>query len=268
MWAATRRPARVLTVSEASKRDILRYFRVPGVEDRRHLQRDRRALREPPAAEDDRRGSRALSAQRSVRPLRRQHQAAQEPRAADRGVPPAAPAHGFDDVKLLIIGDEISKYADAAPRVHRLQAAQARALPRLRAGRDAGGALPAGGGVRVPVALRRLRPAAARGDGQRHAGHHVERLVAARGRRRRGAADRSVPSRTRSPTRCAGCSTDDRPAAAPAGARPGAGARVLVGAIGRARPGDLRRGAGRGEPRRPPHRRARRRAASRSSTTG
>ena len=29
MWAATHKAARVLTVSEASKRDILRYFRVP-----------------------------------------------------------------------------------------------------------------------------------------------------------------------------------------------------------------------------------------------
>src|SRR5688572_22432908 len=29
MWSATHRAARVLTVSEASKRDILRYFRVP-----------------------------------------------------------------------------------------------------------------------------------------------------------------------------------------------------------------------------------------------
>ena len=29
MWTATHRAARVITVSEASKRDILRYFRVP-----------------------------------------------------------------------------------------------------------------------------------------------------------------------------------------------------------------------------------------------
>ena len=71
MWMATHRANRVLTVSEASKRDILRYFRVPEKQDRRHLQRDRRAVRR----DADRRGSRArpraLSAERAVRALRR-----------------------------------------------------------------------------------------------------------------------------------------------------------------------------------------------------
>ena len=46
----------------------------------------------------------------AVRSVRGQYQAAQEPRAADRGVLDVR-RRGFEDVKLLIIGDEISKYA-------------------------------------------------------------------------------------------------------------------------------------------------------------
>ena len=145
---------RILTVSEASKRDILRYFRVPEAKiDVIHNAIDER-FNEAPAADEVDAGPRALSAQRSVHALRRQHQAAQEPRAADRSVPPAPPARRFENVKLLIIGDEISKYATLRRAVHRLQAAQARAVFRLRAGRDAGGPLSAGARVRLSVALR------------------------------------------------------------------------------------------------------------------
>ena len=70
----------------------------------------------------------------------------------------------------------------AAARGASAQAAQARAVSRLPAGRHARHPVSARVAVRVPVAVRRLRPAAARGDGERHAGGHVERLVAARGR--------------------------------------------------------------------------------------
>ena len=45
MWVATHRANRVLTVSEASKRDILRYLQHPGATNRGHLQRDRRSAR-------------------------------------------------------------------------------------------------------------------------------------------------------------------------------------------------------------------------------
>ena len=91
MWAATHQAARVITVSEASKRDILRYFRVPESRiDVIYNAIDDRFWEEPTADEIDA-GARALPAHRSVRALRRQHQAAQEPRAPDRGVPPDAP---------------------------------------------------------------------------------------------------------------------------------------------------------------------------------
>ena len=66
--------------------------------------------------------------------------------------------------------------------------------------------------VRVPVALRGLRPAGARGDGARRAGRVLGPRVAARGRRRRGAALRPRATRRRSPRRSSGCSaTRPRP---------------------------------------------------------
>ena len=109
----------MLTVSEASKRDILHYFRVPERKiDVIYNAIDERFWRAAGAG-GSRARARALSAERSVRALRRQHQAAQESRAADRGVPPAAPEAASTDVKLLIIGDEISKYATLRRAVHR-----------------------------------------------------------------------------------------------------------------------------------------------------
>ena len=116
---ATHRSSRVLTVSEASKRDILRYFRIA----RAKIDVIYNAIDERFGEAPTRRGrgarARALPAERSVRALRRQHQAAQEPRAPDRGVPPAAPEADLEHVKLLIIGDEISKYATLRRAVHR-----------------------------------------------------------------------------------------------------------------------------------------------------
>ena len=55
-------------------------------EDRRHLQRVRRALRDRAARGRRRAGARALPAARRVRAVCRQREAAQEPRAADRRV--------------------------------------------------------------------------------------------------------------------------------------------------------------------------------------
>ena len=89
---AARRATRVLTVSESSKRDILRFVDVDPRQDRRHLQRLRRAVRRRAARRGCRARARALSAARRVRALCRQRQAAQESRAADRGVRPGAQA--------------------------------------------------------------------------------------------------------------------------------------------------------------------------------
>ena len=48
MWWAAHGSGQILTVSEASKRDILRYFKISRAEDHRHPQRPRRSL--PPDA--------------------------------------------------------------------------------------------------------------------------------------------------------------------------------------------------------------------------
>ncbi len=170
----------------------------------RRLQRHRRAVLGRAAGRGHRARARALPARSRLRALRRQHQAAQEPRAADRGVRRAAQG-GLRRAEAAHHRRRDLEAAGAAPRRPQPQAAQARALPRLPARRDAGHPLPPGRGVRLPVALRRLRPAAARGDGERHAGGHLERLVAARGHRRRGRAGRSLRRRRRSSTASAAC---------------------------------------------------------------
>jgi glycosyltransferase involved in cell wall biosynthesis len=119
MWSAAHRSARILTVSEASKRDILRFFSVgerkvaviPNAIDERYGN--------PPAAEDIRRvrerfqlfGEFVLYAG-NIRPHKNLdrlidafHQLRDSPR--------------FEHVRLLIIGDEISKYPTLRRAVHR-----------------------------------------------------------------------------------------------------------------------------------------------------
>ena len=215
---AARRATRVLTVSESSKRDILRFVDVAAGQDRRHLQRLRRAVRHRAARRGRRARARALPAARRVRAVRRQRQAAQESRAPDRGVrpraqararPPEAGAHRRRDFEIR----------RAPARRAFASAPQVRALPRLPAGGDAGGDVPACRRVRLPVALRRLRASAARSDGQRHAGGHVERVVAARGRRRRRGAGRSRIDPEAIADGIERVLSDEAPAARPARAR-------------------------------------------------
>jgi glycosyltransferase involved in cell wall biosynthesis len=118
MTLAARRSARVLTVSEASKRDILQYFRVPperieviynGIderfwsapaEDAVERVRQRYQLNDP-----------FILYTGNIKPhknLVRLIEAFQRLRRS-----------GLDQVKLLIIGDEISKYATLRRAVHR-----------------------------------------------------------------------------------------------------------------------------------------------------
>ena len=62
---------------------------------------------------------------------------------------------GPDDLKLIIIGDELSKYPVLRQSVHRHKLDKHVRFSRLPAAGDAGGVLPPGPRVRVPVALRR-----------------------------------------------------------------------------------------------------------------
>ena len=208
MWTAARVATRILTVSEASKRDILRFFDVPPRQDRRHLQRHRRAV---PRRADRRRDACACRERYQLHGDFVLYAGNVKPHKNLERLIDAfhlLRQSGLDHLKLVVIGDEISKYAALRRAVHRYNLHKhvrflgympdetLAVLYRLAA-------------VFVfPVALRRLRPAAARSDGERHAGRHVERVVAAGGGRRRGGAGRSDAIRRRSPTASARVLTD------------------------------------------------------------
>ena len=265
MGAAARRSNRILTVSEASKRDILEFFDVPpekvtviynGI--------DERFATPPP--ED------------KIRAVEERYQLQGEFALYVGNVKPHKNVErlldafhlvrqsGLDHLKLVVIGDEISKYAALRRAVHRYNLHKYVRFLGFLPDETLAVVYRLAVGVRVPVAVRRVRPAAARGDGLRHAGRHVERLVAAGGDGRCGAARR--PVQRRGDRRRDAPRADRRRAAIRserAGARPGA--RVLMGTIGasafarsttRSRAHDARRAGARLA-----HRHARRRASAR-----
>ena len=93
----------------------------------------------------------------------------------------------YPDLRLIIIGDELSKHPDLRRAVIKSRVQNEvrflgfvpyrRTTHFLRSRQD----------LRIPLTLRRLRTAAARGHGPRHAGGHQQYLVDSRGgRRRRG----------------------------------------------------------------------------------
>ncbi|MEX1127218.1 MAG: glycosyltransferase family 1 protein [Vicinamibacterales bacterium] len=119
LWIATHRASRVLTVSETSKRDILRYFRVPESRiDVIYNAIDERLGEAPSEAE--------LAEVReryqlndpfvlytgNIKPHKNLERLIEAFHALRRG-------GGLDQVKLLIIGDEISKYPALRRAVHR-----------------------------------------------------------------------------------------------------------------------------------------------------
>ncbi len=118
LWIATHRSNRVLTVSEASKRDILRYFRIP--ENKINVipnAIDERFGEEPSPDEVLRVRERyQLNAPfvlyaGNIKPHKNLERLIEAFHTVRRG--------GLDTVKLLIIGDEISKYATLRRAVHK-----------------------------------------------------------------------------------------------------------------------------------------------------
>ena len=117
MWAAAHRSHRILTVSEASKRDILRFFPVPPEKVVVvHNAIDERFSREPRPEDVERVRERFQLQQRfvlyvgNIKPhknLERLIEAFHNLRRGDH-----------DDLKLLIIGDQISKYPGLRRAVH------------------------------------------------------------------------------------------------------------------------------------------------------
>jgi glycosyltransferase involved in cell wall biosynthesis len=118
MWAATHRSDRVLTVSESSKRDILRFFHIPpekvdviynGIDERFWTAppeelivrvRERYQLTDP-----------FLLYAGNIKPHKNVERLIEAFHRLRDG--------GFPDLKLLIIGDQVSKYAALRRAVHR-----------------------------------------------------------------------------------------------------------------------------------------------------
>ena len=118
LWFATHRSERVLTVSEASKRDILRYFRVP---DRKidviYNAIDER-FGEPPSPEEIERvrdryqlNAPYVLYAGNIKPHKNLERLIEAFHTLRRG--------DLEHVKMLIIGDEISKYATLRRAVHK-----------------------------------------------------------------------------------------------------------------------------------------------------
>jgi glycosyltransferase involved in cell wall biosynthesis len=118
LWIASHRSSRILTVSEASKRDILRYFSVPDAKiDVIYNAIDERFGEEPPEDEVARVRERyqlndpfVLYAG-NIKPHKNLERLIEAFHTLRRG--------GLEAVKLLIIGDEISKYATLRRAVHK-----------------------------------------------------------------------------------------------------------------------------------------------------
>ena len=118
LWTAAHRSDRVLTVSEASKRDILRYFRVPPSKiDVIYNAIDER-FGEMPADEEVARVRERYQLDDpfvlyagNIKPHKNLERLIESFHTLRRG--------GFEQVKLLIIGDEISKYATLRRAVHK-----------------------------------------------------------------------------------------------------------------------------------------------------
>jgi glycosyltransferase involved in cell wall biosynthesis len=118
LWIASHRANRILTVSEASKRDILRYFSVPEAKiDVIYNAIDERFGEEPPEDEVARVRERyqlndpfVLYAG-NIKPHKNLERLIEAFHTLRRG--------GLEQVKLLIIGDEISKYATLRRAVHK-----------------------------------------------------------------------------------------------------------------------------------------------------
>jgi len=120
LWVATHRSSRVLTVSEASKRDILAYFRVPDTKiDVIPNAIDERFWETPDpdqvvqVRERYQLNDRFVLYVGNIKP----HKNVERLIVAFHRLR----GHGFDDLKLLVIGDQVSRYATLRRAIHRYQ---------------------------------------------------------------------------------------------------------------------------------------------------
>jgi glycosyltransferase involved in cell wall biosynthesis len=118
MWFATHRSSRILTVSEASKRDILHYFHVPETKIEVIYNAIDERFNEVPAEDEVARVRERYQLNDpfvlyagNIKPHKNLERLIEGFHLLRR--------RGFDHVRLLIIGDEISKYATLRRAVHR-----------------------------------------------------------------------------------------------------------------------------------------------------
>lgn len=118
MWVATRKAHRILTVSEASKRDILRFFDIPperitvvynAIDDR---------FLAPP---DEEHIERVRQRYQLDHPFALYVGNIKPHKNVDRLIDAFGRArrHGLEDLRLIVIGDELSKYPALRQAVHR-----------------------------------------------------------------------------------------------------------------------------------------------------
>ena len=103
----------------------------------------------------------------------------------------AAENSEFAQLKLLVIGEAPARHAELRSAVVRARVREDVRFLGIFAAANIAGILRAGAGVPVPFPVRRIRTAAAGGHGARHAGAHLERIVAAGSISGRGAAGES-----------------------------------------------------------------------------
>lgn len=118
MWVATRKADRILTVSEASKRDILRFFDIPPERITVvHNAIDDRFLSRP----DEEHIERVRQRYQLDHPFALYVGNIKPHKNIDRLIDAfgRARAQGLDDLRLIIIGDELSKYPALRQAVHR-----------------------------------------------------------------------------------------------------------------------------------------------------
>ena len=243
---AARRSHRVIADSRVDARRPRRAPAAsPPAQDRRRAARPRprrpapRRRRRPSCASGSALGDRAAccSSLSAKRPHKNLRAAARRARARSR--PSAGPS-------LVLPGYPTPHEAELRAHAARARRRGRRALPRLDAATPTSRACSRSRArVRLPVALRGLRAAGARGDGARRAGRLLGPRVAARGGRRRGAAVRPRATRARSRAAIERLLGDPAEADAPARRRAARGPRVHLGAHRRADARELRARAAR-----------------------
>ena len=170
------RAARVITVSNSTRRDIETVLHVPPDRIRTIYSAPDPAF--TASAPRSRAGPQMLDRYSIQYPFilyAGTIRAAEEYPAPDGGLRRAArriraAIREYQDLRLVIIGDELSKNPSVRRAVVADPHGARRALSGLRAHRDAAGVLSRRRRIRLPIAVRRLRPRAARSHGLRHAG--------------------------------------------------------------------------------------------------